>query len=336
MIDLLPDADQRIVIEQAAALLTSAKRGADGREFSADNYFAADLAARCAEQGWFSLALPEDAGGVGLSVVEQALVFREAGRALAPIRLLGAVLAAHVAAALGESDLLARVAGGEVAVGIGALTAEGATLYDPAVSLAAVLPAGFDAVHLVEVPAGAVEAIDSIDPLTRICRWPAPVPLREELTLRGADARSIVDRVRIVLAAYQSGIAEGVRDMSTEYVKQRVQFDSPIGAFQAVKHRCADMAIRAEQAWAQTAFAAVTFDVAAYDTTFEAAAAKYVASNAAIDNVRDNIQNHGAIGYTAEHEAHLYLGRAHVADHLLGGVRVQLAAILPEGDNADD
>jgi len=347
VIDLLPSAEQRAIIDEAAALLASARRTGPGRELSGASFFASDLRARCGAQGWFTMALPEKLGGIGATVADQAVVFREAGRALGPVQLLGAVLAAHVAVELGESDLAARIGSGELSVGVGQLTRgpSGGMLFDPSASWSAVVSPAGDVVHLVEVAPGSVAPVSAIDPLTDVGRFATAALLRDALTLTGPVARSLVARTLVLAAAYQSGIAEAVRDMSVAYVKQRHQFGVPIGSFQAVKHRCAEMAVRAEAAWAQTAFAAVTAGVDGYDTGFEAAAAKYIATTSAVENARDNIQNHGAIGYTTEHEAHLYLGRAHLFDHLLGDTRAQLASMIPERtstaarlelENADD
>jgi alkylation response protein AidB-like acyl-CoA dehydrogenase len=125
-----------------------------------------------------------------------------------------------------------------------------------------------------------------------------------------------------------AGLAEQVRDASAAYAKVRVQFGRPIGSFQAVKHRCADMALRAEAAWAQTEVAALRFAAPGAAAAFDVAAAKVVAVDAAIRNARDNIQNHGGIGFTAEHPAHLFLKRAHVLEQQLGATRAHLRTVL--------
>ena len=126
----------------------------------------------------------------------------------------------------------------------------------------------------------------------------------------------------------QSGIAEAERDMGARYAIDREQFGRPIGAFQAVKHRVADTAIRAEAAWSQTAVAALRVAAGEGGAQFQASSAKVVATDAAIRNGRDTIQNHGAIGFTAEHDAHLFLKRAHVLDHVLGDTRTHLSIVL--------
>jgi alkylation response protein AidB-like acyl-CoA dehydrogenase len=135
-------------------------------------------------------------------------------------------------------------------------------------------------------------------------------------------------RASVLAAAALVGIAEATRDMAAEYSKVRVQFGKPIGAYQAIKHRCADMAVRAEAASSQVLFAALSIDEGRPDDAFQAASAKVVASDAAIRNAADNIQIHGGMGYTFEHDAHLYLKRAHVFDRIAGDSRQHLAHLM--------
>ncbi|CAN5490421.1 hypothetical protein BH09PSE5_BH09PSE5_33930 [soil metagenome] len=129
-------------------------------------------------------------------------------------------------------------------------------------------------------------------------------------------------------SAMMVGMSEAVRDMSVEYAKLRTQFGQPIGAFQAVKHRCADMALHAEAAWSQTVFAALQLDAARESAAFDIATAKLIATHAALEGAAANIQNHGSIGFTAELQAHLFLKRAHVIDSFGGGARVQSRKVL--------
>jgi alkylation response protein AidB-like acyl-CoA dehydrogenase len=121
---------------------------------------------------------------------------------------------------------------------------------------------------------------------------------------------------------------EAERDMNAEYVTRRIQFGHPIGSFQAVKHRAAESAVRAESAWCQTVVALLHCAAAAPDAGLQIASAKVVAAEAAVLNGRDNIQNHGAIGFTAEHDAHLFLKRAHLYAAMLGGPRHHLRALF--------
>src|SRR6185312_11927444 len=123
-------------------------------------------------------------------------------------------------------------------------------------------------------------------------------------------------------------------DMSVGYAKTREQFGSPIGAFQAVKHRCADMAVAAALADAQVTFAALSVGDFAPDAEMQVAAARVVAERAALNNIREAIQIHAGIGVTWECDAHLYLKRVHALRELFGGDAAQRASLLASGDGA--
>jgi hypothetical protein len=157
----------------------------------------------------------------------------------------------------------------------------------------------------------------TIDPDCRAQFVSADIDMKS-WAIDGGPLAPVASLGRVLVATMLVGIAEQTRDMSVEYAKTRVQYGKPIGAFQAVKHRCADMAIRAQGAWDLTAVAALRLDTADDRAAPTAAAAKTVAVSAAITNAADNIQNHGAIGFTAEHEAHRYLKRARLLEPLCG------------------
>jgi alkylation response protein AidB-like acyl-CoA dehydrogenase len=117
-------------------------------------------------------------------------------------------------------------------------------------------------------------------------------------------------------------------DASVEYGKVRTQFDKPIGSFQAVKHRCADMATRAEMARAATIYATVAVREAASDADFQVSVAKILCANAYVQNAGDNVQNHGGMGFTWECDAHLFVKRARSFDLTLGSRARQLDALV--------
>jgi alkylation response protein AidB-like acyl-CoA dehydrogenase len=113
-----------------------------------------------------------------------------------------------------------------------------------------------------------------------------------------------------------------------EYAEARVQFGQPIGAYQAVKHSCADMAIRAEAAASELFFAALAFEGARTDAAFQVSAAKVVAADAARCNAAANVQIHGGMGFTFEQDAHLYVKRSHVLEHAFGSSTYHLSRVL--------
>jgi alkylation response protein AidB-like acyl-CoA dehydrogenase len=132
----------------------------------------------------------------------------------------------------------------------------------------------------------------------------------------------------VLISAMLVGVAEATRDMGVEYAKQRVQYGKPIGSYQAIKHPCADMATRCEAAVSLLLFAALAVREGRPDAVFQVAAAKRIATQAALENSRANVQIHGGMGYTWEHDAHLYVTRARVLNQVFGDVHAQQATLL--------
>jgi len=258
--------------------------------------------------GVFNLCLAEEAGGVGLGLAEAVLVFEELGRALIP----GPLVASHLAAGLvdGADD-------GSVVVGLVEATRASGAAGVPLVveylddldvllvlsdeGVVSVDPASLDATRLHR----------PMDPLTPV--WAVPA-LPDGVPVAGPDLVAWWRRDGTVLtAALQVGAAAWVTDLAVEYAKQRQQFGRPIGGFQAVKHLCADMAVRAEVARCAVHAAAVTVDQPDVgDALASAAGAKLLADEAAIANGRSCIQVHGGMGFTWEVPAHLAFKRSRV------------------------
>jgi alkylation response protein AidB-like acyl-CoA dehydrogenase len=265
--------------------------------------------------GWFALGVPESRGGVGFGPVEEFALFRQLGRHLTPGPFIPTVIAGWVAAAIDDADLAADLFGGTRRAGL----VVDRYLYDGEVGGLAV---GFDGDTCRVTTISSLESRPSVDASVRL----AVVELGETI----AECRDplLLSRARVLVAATQLGIANAVCDMSIEYAKERVQFGKPIGTFQAVKHRCADMAMRSHAGTAQTLFAAFHVESRADDAAFQAAAAVLVANKAANSNAADNVQNHGAIGFTVEHDAGLFARRAHMLEHALGGQTTAAPVVL--------
>ncbi|MFF1447142.1 acyl-CoA dehydrogenase [Streptomyces sp. NPDC058274] len=289
-----------------------------------------------AAQGLLAVHLPEEYGGGGGGLVELAVVVEEAARAALPGPYVASVLASAVLAAAGASRLVGAVAGGSriaaVAFGTGSLTAvptdDGYVLDGQAPPVLS----GADADLLILAAAAesgtvwaAVDAADlavrpheSADP-TRGTAEVRAVGLRVPAgRILAVDSVLVRDLASVVLAADACGTAAWALDTASEYAKVREQFGRPIGRFQGIKHLCADMLVRLEQA------RALTWDAARAarepDGTRELAAA--LAAGTALDTAcscaKDCVQILGGIGFTWEHDAHLYLRRALVARQLLG------------------
>ncbi len=292
----------------------------------------AEIWSAATELGWTGLAVAEAHGGSGFGLAELAVVVECLGRQLAPGPFLSGVSAAVVidrcAPESVRAHLLPRLASGETiaALGVaGTLTVDSdhvATGEAPAVLAAPdaallVLVAGED---VVIVDAGSdgvtVTPLDSLDTTRSIGSVALTgVSVPTDRLLRGA-ARNARTVFRILASAEAVGVAWAALEMAVEYAKVREQFGRTIGTFQAVKHHAANMLVNAETATAATWDAARSDDLDS--AWFAAAVAATLAIRAQIFNAQNNIQLHGGIGFTWEHDAHLYLRRARTLAALMG------------------
>ena len=270
---------------------------------------------RFADMGWFALGVPEARGGVGFGPIEEFALFRTLGRHLTPGPFVSTVIAGWIAAAVGDEALSGDLFAGRRRAG---LVVDGYVLDGE--------PGGL-AVEL-DGDSGRVRVVESLDPRPSVDASVRLAAAGLGATVAAWDDRLLASRARLLVAAMQLGIAEATRDMSVAYAKERMQFGKPIGTFQAVKHRCADMAMRSHAATAQTLFAAFHVESRTHDAPFQAAAAVLVANRAATLNAADNVQNHGAIGFTVEHDAGLYARRAHMLEYALGGQATAAPEVL--------
>ncbi|WP_406370955.1 acyl-CoA dehydrogenase [Streptomyces sp. NBC_01550] len=293
-----------------------------------------------AEQGLLALHLPEGDGGGGGALLDLAVVLEETGRAALPGPYLATVLASALLGGAGASDLARALADGTrigaVALGPGTLTAvesEGGHLLD---GVAPPVLSGADA-DLLLLPAASAGgtrwfAVDSAaEGLTvRPHRGADPTRPTAEVRAGGVfvpaaravriDSGTVRDLAAVLFAAEACGTAAWALDTAVAYAKVREQFGRPIGQFQGIKHLCADMLVRVEQARALVWDAARAADEAQAPETraLVAALAAGTALDAAYSCAKDCIQILGGIGFTWEHDAHLHLRRAVVARQLLG------------------
>jgi alkylation response protein AidB-like acyl-CoA dehydrogenase len=283
-------------------------------------------------QGWLAIGVPEAVGGIGYGLAEQALLFRELGRYLSPLPVLESVLAitAVLIAQSRDEGLLHDLVAGSLRPHIAQPSQSELVIWErdePADHVLILTPGGVDLVPSGRLRLGS--ARETLEPLYRMrpARWDGAGSLAHGPAPVAAGLRA---HALVLTAALLSGIAAQAGNASVQYASQRVQYGRPIGAFQAIKHRCADMAVRAEAAWCITALAALGVRHDTPDGRVDAYAARIVAADAALRNARDNIQNHGAIGFTAELAAHRLLKRAHVLDALLVTSPEAKAALLAE------
>ncbi len=278
-----------------------------------------------AQLGAFGVAVAEEHGGAGSTIEDLLGMIDEAAAALVPGPVATTALATLV---VDDPALLEALAAGERSAGLATEsditfsggTASGSAKWvlgaDPAGVL--VLPAG-DEWILVDAGADGVDieilvATDFSRPLARVTLTSAPAQALS------APARRVEDLVSTVLAAEAAGLARWLLNTATEYAKVREQFGKPIGSFQAVKHMCAEMLLRSQQAAVAAADAAsAAGDPDGDQLSIAAAVAAAVGIDAAKENARDCIQVLGGIGITWEHDAHLYLRRAYALSQFLGG-----------------
>jgi len=314
--DLLPD-DQQTAIAEAARDLVAA-HSPPSRLHSLDDdapVTEPTLWRLAAQQGFFGLDVPERFGGAGLSLAEQTLVFHELGRSLAAGPFLGTVVAARLAAAAGDEALLADLVDGRLPVGLADVATEGLYRTFDADDARAYVVVSRDGAAFYD--ADAVEVVRRRPCVDAASRWAELRVTGQPRISTTPDQFDAVGYGSILISAMLSGICAATRDQSAEYAKVRKQFDLPIGSFQAVKHRCSDNAVRAEAAAQVVTLAALTMEDGRPDAGLMWAAARSVTADHALRNCSDNIQNHGGIGYTGEHDAHLFLKRAQVLADLL-------------------
>ena len=275
-----------------------------------------------ASLGWLGLHLPEDRGGSGFGLPELVVVVEELGRALAPGPFVPTVIASACIDAAAPAELAARLlpglADGTVLGGV-ALTSDITVAGGRAAGTAPavlggglahilVLPAGDDAIVVDAAASGVTVSVPAnLDPTRRTAR----------VALAGAPAevipggrRVLVDLARLVIAAEATGVAAQCTEDAAAYAKVRMQFGRPIATFQAVKHHCANMLVMAELATAVVWDAARAAEDGGDQLSLAAAMAAALALAAADECAQLNIQVHGGIGFTWEHDAHLSLRRA--------------------------
>lgn len=268
----------------------------------------------CEQVGVAALVVPEEFGGAGGELADAAAVLEELGRALVPTPLLGTTLAelALLAADEPDSDTVEQLAAGEA---IGAVVFDRDYVING--DIADVVIAVEDA-RLVRWKDVSAEAVSTVDPTRRLARV---TPGATETI--GTDP-GIADTAAILLAAEQVGAASRCLELTVDYTKERVQFGRPIGSFQALKHRMADLYVAVQSA------RAVVGDAIAEPTASSAALARLAASEAFTTVAGEAIQLHGGIAITWEHDIQLYFKRAHGSAQLLGPPREQLRRLESE------
>ncbi|MGH3561203.1 MAG: acyl-CoA dehydrogenase IpdE2 [Mycobacterium sp.] len=268
----------------------------------------------CEQVGAAALVVPEQFGGAGGELADAAVVLEELGKVLVPTPLLGTTLAelALLAAEDPDSETLEHLAEGTVI---------GAVVFDPDYVIngdIADVVIGADGDQLTRWTTFTGTSVATMDPTRRLGRITPgdTVPI-------GPDP-GIAERAAILLAAEQIGAATRCLQLTVDYTKNRVQFGRPIGSFQALKHRMADLHVGVQAA------RAVVGDAIAEPAPASAALARVTASEAFLAVAGDAIQLHGGIAITWESDIQLYFKRAHGSSQLLGPPRDYLRRLESE------
>jgi alkylation response protein AidB-like acyl-CoA dehydrogenase len=314
--------DQQEIKRTARDLLTSRSTFEKVRKAAESKAYDDALWKELVELGWPGIAIAEEHGGQGLGTVELAILCEELGYAVAPSPFLSTVTAAAVIQAGGSDEQRSRwlpaLASGEATGALGA--ADG--LVPDADAAAVIVLLGEDGVpRLLAREDADVTAVESIDPTRRTARVAG-----EGEALADAAAEG-VDRATVAVAAELVGVSQRALEMTLAYVKERKQFDTPVGAYQAVSHKCAQMLKDTEGARSATYFAAWAADADTERLAEASSLAKAAASDGSRDVTANAIQAHGGIGFTWEADVHWLYKRAQVGAVLLGGSGVHRARL---------
>jgi alkylation response protein AidB-like acyl-CoA dehydrogenase len=285
--------------------------------------------------GWPGVMISEDRGGLGLGALELVVICEELGYALAPTPFLSTVAAGLLLAAGGAEDELEGLASGERRGAVALSDEDGPPQAVDGRLVAtkiAVPDAGSADVLVVGGPDGEHWAVDPHGVGVHIEPAPGIDATRKLFTVRltGAPARDLAageamdlahTTIAAAIAAESVGVAQRAMEMAVEYAKDRQQFGRPIGAYQAVSHRCAQMLLEVEGARGLSYFAGWALDNEPESATLAGSMAKAYASDAGWRVAASSLQVHGGIGFTWEHDIHLFLKRAKANAHAYGDAR---------------
>jgi alkylation response protein AidB-like acyl-CoA dehydrogenase len=294
--------------------------------------------------GWPGIFVTEEHGGQGLGVVELVILEEEMGYAVAPSPFFSNAAAGLVLQAGGSDEQkerwLAPIAAGELRgtlamVRDGSAEANGNALTGtwvvvPDAAGAAVVIANDGERHWAVATDGdgvTIEATAGIDPTRRLFRVQLDGAKADPLPGDQDAMRPAHDAAAVSLAAESVGVAQRAMEMAVEYAKDRKQFDTPIGAFQAVSHRCAQMLLETEGARSATYYAAWALDHEPSSGALATSMAKSYASDAGFRVPASAIQVHGGIGFTWEHDLHWFLKRGTANAHAFGDARWHRARV---------
>jgi alkylation response protein AidB-like acyl-CoA dehydrogenase len=320
--------DQQAIKSTAHDFLAARLKPEKLRQLAEAGEYDDSLWTEMSELGWPGIFIGEEHGGQGLGVVELVILMEELGYALAPSPFLSNAAAGLMIQHAGSDDQRDRwlpgIASGEqrgtvayVVDGVGSLvpdaeTADIVVLFDEASGTATVAPTG-------EVQSERVDTIDSTRRFSRVEVNGGGAG--EQLSGGNGEPAEAIAPIAVAVAGELVGVAQRAMEMAVEYAKDRQQFGRPIGAYQAVSHRCAQMLLETEGARSATLYAAWTADHEPESLQLAGSMAKAYASDCGWRVTASSLQVHGGIGFTWEHDLHFFLKRAKTDGHLFGSAR---------------
>jgi alkylation response protein AidB-like acyl-CoA dehydrogenase len=327
--------DQRDIQRTARDLLAERAKPERVREHAEAGSTDTVLWKELCELGWPGIAIAEENGGQGLGTIELSILCEELGRTLAPVPFLPSAMAACVIEQAGSPEQRERwlpgLASGETIGALAGAVDGTAELVIGGAEAGVIVLIEDDGSGRLLTPADAeVSPVAAIDPTRSAARVSAAGDAGDALE----DGCPGLGRALVAVSSELVGVCDRALEMTVAYVKERKQFGVPVGAYQAVSHRCAQMLLETEKARSTAAFAAWSADANPEGLAEAAAMAKAAASDAGREVTASAIQAHGGIGFTWEADVHWLFKRAQIDAALLGGAgrhRARLAAILAEG-----
>jgi alkylation response protein AidB-like acyl-CoA dehydrogenase len=313
--------DQQAIKRTANELLAARFKPEHVRELAEARAYDDDAWKEMSELGWAGIFIDENHGGQGLGIVELVILMEELGYALAPVPFLSNAAAGLALQFAGTDEQKERwlpgIASGEARGTVGVVRDGEARLVPDADSAEViVLISANGSSTVVEASAAEVEPFEAMDRTRRFARVRADgaEPL-------GGDHLAAADRIVTALSAETVGVAQRAMEMAVAYARERKQFGRPIGSYQAVSHRCAQMLLEVEGSRSGAYYAGWCADAEPESLPAAASMAKAYSSDAGWRVCGSSLQVHGVIGFTWEHDLHFYLKRAKTNAMLFGSAR---------------
>jgi alkylation response protein AidB-like acyl-CoA dehydrogenase len=301
--------DQHAIKRTAHELLEARFKPERVRELAESKSYDEGAWKEMCELGWAGIFIGEEHGGQELGIVELIILMEELGYALAPVPFLSNAAAGlaieHAGTDEQKARWLPRLGSGELRGTVGRWQDGEARLVPDAEAADVIVLADADQGFVLERSAAEVEAFDALDATRRFGRVRA-----EGGDPLAGDPGPALDRICAALAAENVGVGQRAMEMAVDYARERKQFDRPIGSYQAVSHRCAQMLLEVEGARSAAYYAAWCADAEPESLARAASMAKAYASDAGWRVCTSSLQVHGGIGFTWEHDLHFFLKRA--------------------------